>query len=240
MADEKASQMSENVGKRVRYYVIFFVIVILFLIWGDTTVRLLTRSISGTKDESELAQKIVASIITAIGGLALVLINLGRDIDLHNFIDRAFFKVRRKTDEVIREKMIEAAQSVGAAGWRNMQGNKKEVQYLFYHFANEQAELRSLAFTYWEQYFVNIYVICFASVGFLISTLIALFRWRLDFTIVSPVLFVVILASIGLSTKYSLVKKIQDLPIQQIEEIRSSKADELNAEVQKRFGGITI
>src|SRR6266852_5796787 len=106
MSEEKTSQMSQNIGKRIRYYVIFFVILILFLIWGNSIVRLLTRSISGTKDESELAQKIVASVITGIGALALILINLGRDIDLHNFIDQKLFKVRKTTDEIIHQNMI--------------------------------------------------------------------------------------------------------------------------------------
>src|SRR5712692_3229075 len=117
-----------------------------------------------------------------------------------------------------------------------MQNKKKEVQYLFYHFANEQDALRSLAFTYWEQYFVNIYVICFALLGFVTSVLLALLRWKLDFTIFSTVVFLVILAAVALSTRYSLVKKLYDLPIQQIEEIRSSKGDELKAEVRQRFG----
>lgn len=237
--EEKASGMSESIGKRVRYYIIFFVILILFLIWGNTIVGLITKSISGTKDEAELSQKIVASIITAIGALALVIINLGRDINLHNFIDRAFFKVRRRAGQIIHDTMIEAARSVGATGWQNMQNKRKEVSYLFYHFVNEQEKLRGLAFTYWEQYFVNIYIICFAFAGFIISALIALFRWKLDFTVFSPIVFLIILVTIGLSTRYSLVKKIYDLPIQQIEEIRSSKADELKLEVERRFPSIT-
>jgi hypothetical protein len=239
MSDEKAYIMTENIGKRVRCYIIFFVILILFLIWGDSIIALITQSISGGKDESELARKIIASVITGIGALALIFINLGRDINLHNFIDGAFFKVRKRTDQIIHERMIEAARAVGARGWQNMEAQPKEVGYLFYHFVNEQTVLRSLAFTYWEQYFVNIYVICFAFVGFVISSFIALAGWRFDFTVFSSFAFLVVLIGVGLSTRLSLIKKIYDLPNQQIEEIRSTKLTELKDEVEKRFGGIT-
>ncbi len=239
MTDEKASQMAENIGKRVKYYVILFAILILFLIWGNTIVGMVTKSILGAKEEAELVQKIIASVITAIGALALVLVNLGRDIDLHNVIDRHLFKVRSTTNTLIHNTMIEAAESVKANGWRNMPGKPTEVLYLFYHFANEQTTLRSLAFTYWEQYFVNIYILCLSSVGLLISGLIVLFRWKLDFTLFSPILFLIIVLAIGLSTRYSLLSKIYSLPVQQIEEMRNSKAAELKMEVERRFGGLT-
>jgi sulfite exporter TauE/SafE len=231
--------MSANIGKRVRSYMVFFVILILFLIWGDTIVGVVTATISGDKDKAELAQKVIASVITAIGGLALIIINLGRDINLHNFVDKSLFRVRRKTDRLIRAEMIEAAKAVEANGWWNMESKGKEVSRLFYHFANQQEALRNLAFTYWEQYFVNIYILCFAFVGFVVSGVIVILRHRLDFTILSPVVFCLILIAIGLSTRFSLVKRIYDLPAQQIDEIKSSNAAELRTQVQSRFGGAT-
>lgn len=238
MSDEKTSQMNVNIGKRVRNYAIVFVILILFLIWGNDIASLLAKSLSTQKDESEAAQKIIASIITAIGGLVAIVLNLGRDIDLHNFIDRKVFGVRHKTGDIIHNKMIEAAQRVGAPSWRNMQGKRKEVSYLFYHFVNDQEVLRDLAFTYWEQYFVNIYVFCFAFTGFVISSTLVLLRWRFDLAIAAPISFLLILVAIGLSTRSSLVRKIYDLPVQQIEEIRTGHADALKDEVEKRFGDV--
>ena len=238
MADEKTSAMNINIGKRVRNYVLFFALLILFLIWGNDVIALITTSITGSKDASELAQKVVASVITAIGGAAAIILNLGRDIDLHNLLDKAFFHVRERTRTIIHEKMIEAAQAVGATGWENMKSREKEVSYLFYHFVNEQKALRDLAFTYWEQYFVNIYIMCFGGVGLLLSTVVVLFRWRLDVTAVSPAVFLIILLSVGLTTRSSLVRKIYNLPVQQIEEIRTSKARELKREVETRFGGV--
>jgi hypothetical protein len=238
MSDEKTSQMNINIGKRVRNYVLFFVVLILFLIWGNDIASLLAISLSTDKDKSEAAQKIIASIITAIGGVAVLLLNLGRDIDLHNLIDKTIFRVRHKTGDIIHNKMIEAAQRVGATSWRNMQDKRREVSYLFYHFVNNQVVLRDLAFTYWEQYFVNIYVICFAFLGFIISSTFVLLRWRLDLALVAPIAFLLILLAVGITTWKSLVRKICDLPIQQIEEIRTGHADELRDEVEKRFADV--
>lgn len=234
MSDEKASQMSVNIGKRVRLYVILFVVLILLVIWGNTLLSLVQRTISG-KQKPEFVREIGASMVAVISAAALIVVNLGRDIDLHNYADRTFFGVREKTDEIIHTKMIEAARDVGAASWQNMQDKKKEVRYLFYHFINEQITLRALAFTYFEHYFSNIYVICFSIVGFIISLLIVLFRWQLDLTILLPTLFLLIFVAISLSTYYSLVKKIYDLPIQQIEEIRATKPAELKRQVEQRF-----
>lgn len=238
MPDEKTTEMNINIGKRVRNYILFFAVLLLILIWGNDIASLVRTSISPDKTKSEAAQKIIASIITAIGAVAAMLLNLGRDIDLHNLLDAAIFKVRHKTGIVIYTRMIEAAQNVGAANWRNMQDRKKEVMYLFYHFANGQTVLRDLAFTYWEQYFVNIYVVCIAFVGFIISSAIAIMRWKFDIGIVAPLAFLMILLIIGITTKAFLVRKIYDLPAQQIEEMRTSKADELRQEVDTRFASI--
>jgi hypothetical protein len=238
MADEEpAAKMSANIGKRVRSYMVFFIILILLLIWGNTIVGLVTATISGKNDQAELAQKVIASVITAIGGLALIVINLGRDINLHNIVDKVFFKVRRKTDEIIRAEMVNAAEAVQANGVWNMKNKPAEVSRLFYHFANQQEALRNLAFTYWEQYFVNIYVLCFAFTGFVISAIIVFLRHKFDFTVLSPVVFAAILIAVGLSTRYSLLKRIYDLPVQQVDEIKSSNAAELKAQVQSRFLG---
>lgn len=238
MPDEKTSQMNINIGKRIRNYVVLFAGLVLFLIWGNDILALITTIISGSKDASERAQKLIASVITVVGGIAMILLNLGRDIDLHNLLDRSLFGVRHKTQIIIHETMIKAAQDAGARGWESMRDKEKEVSYLFFHFVNEQKVLRDLAFTYWEQYFVNIYIISIAALGFVISLIIVLMRGRLDVTAGSPVVFLLIFMVVGLTTRSSLVQKIYDLPIQQIEEIRTSKANELRAEVEKRFGNV--
>ena len=238
MSSEKASQMGVSIGKRVRYYLIFFTILVLFLIWGNDILALVIESVTGSKDESELARKVITSVITVIGGLAVILLNIGRDINLHNFLDKVIYRVRPEVDEIIYTEMIDAAKRVGADGWQSMSDKRQQVMFLFYHFVNEQTVLRDLAFTYWEQYFVNIYVISFSFVGFVLSSAIVALRWKLDVSVMIPLVFLFIAIIVFLSTKYSLAPKMYNHPVQQIEEIINSKADELRAEVKARFGAI--
>lgn len=236
MSDEKTYQMNVNIGKRVRHYLIFFVVLILLLIWREELVELVTTIISGDRETAEISKEIIKSIIIFIGGVILIILNLGRDIDLHNLIDRKIFHVRKKAGEIIHDYMIEAATSVNAVndiGFENMKNKKKEVMYLFYHFVNEQEVLRDLAFTYWEQYFVNIYIIVFSIIGFVISSILIIIKGEFDLII--PITFAAFAFLVYLRTRFSLLKKIYDLPRQQIEEIKTSQSSELKQEVEKRF-----
>lgn len=236
MTEERTSKMNINIGKRVRNYLIFFAILILLEIWAEDLTALIRASLAADEEISKISNKIISSILTAIGAIALIILNFGRDIDLHNLLDSKLFHVREKTGKIIQQYMLNAAQSVNAVGYQNMANKKKEVVYLFYHFANEQTVLRDLAFTYWEQYFVNIYIIVFSSFAFICSLTIMIFQWKFEVTSLIPLVFLLIALAVGLRTRYSLVKKIYDLPKQQIEEVRSSKSDELKSEVQARFG----
>lgn len=237
MSEEKTSKMGVSIGKRVRNYLIFFAILILIQIWGEEFVRLVTDSLFD-KDSSEILKKVISSILTIIGAIALIILNFGREIDLHNLLDKKLFHVREKTGEIIRREMIKAAASANADGYKNMSkaDKKKDVIYLFYHFVNEQDVLRGLAFTYWEQYFVNLYIVVFGTLGFICSLVIVLLRWKLDFTSFIPLTFLCVGLAVGLQTRSSLVRKIYDLPKQQIEEIKSSKSSELKKEIKARFG----
>jgi hypothetical protein len=234
MSEEKTSHMNINIGKRVRNYLIFFAIIIL-LQWAEDVTDLIRASLVADEEISKISKMPISSILTAIGSIALIILNFGRDIDLHNFLDNKLFHVREKTGKIIHQHMINAAQSVNAIGYQNMDNMKKDVVYLFYHFANEHKVLRDLAFTYWEQYFVNIYIIVFSSLAFICSLTIMIFQWKIEITSFIPLVFLLIALAVGLRTRYSLIKKIYDLPKQQIAEIRSSKSNEFKSEVQARF-----
>jgi hypothetical protein len=136
--------------------------------------------------------------------------------------------------------MIKGAQKIDADGWENMNKSASEVRRLFYHFVNEQEKLRALAFTYWEQYFVNIYILAFGALCFLISAVCALLRWKLDFIAFAPLIFLFVVSIVAVSTRYSLIPKIYDLPIQQIQEICNSHTEEFKEQVKARFGGLII
>lgn len=230
--------MGVNIGKRVRNYLIFFAILLLLQIWYEELIRSITSSLKNEIPPDTL-KNIITSIVTIISATVLIILNFGRDIDLHNLLDKKLFHVRTRTDKIIRQEMIEAAVSVHANGYENMSNvnRQQDVIYLFYHFVNEQEALRALAFTYWEQYFVNLYIIVFSILGFLCSFGITLIRWKLNWiAFITPLMFLCIGVSIGLQTRSSLIKKLYDIPRQQIQEIKSSKSAELKKEVKARFG----
>jgi hypothetical protein len=118
-----------------------------------------------------------------------------------------------------------------------MELDPRGVRYLFCHFVNEQEPLRSLAFTYWEQYFVNLYNIVLCGVGLASSVTVWVVRRHGWPGLAASVIFLAVGAATALSTFRSLVEKIYDLPVQQVAEIRHSNLEEFRQEVERRFSG---
>jgi hypothetical protein len=234
MSPEPTSEMNLNIIKRVRNYLILFVTITLLCIWGDKIIEIIMKSIDD-KDKAELTKLIVDSSIAIISGIILFLLTLSRDLDLHNLFDKYIFHVRRETDKIIVNEMIKAGEQVDARNVDKMEGKDKEVIYLFYHFINNQESLKALAFTYWENYYVSIYIGTFSAVFFIVTTIISLIRWKLDVFAISPFFFLLLGLAVLLSNKHSLLKKIYDLPIQQIREIQSTDAHDLRKQIETRF-----
>jgi hypothetical protein len=234
MAAEKTQEMNEHIAQRVRGYVISYSAIFVLLLWGN---RLLAAALNVLKnrDQSDLAKTLAAPAVAALGGVVIFLLNLGRDWDLHNVLDSRLFGVRRETDQRIQTAMVEAARGVNAAGSDRMERDPRKVLHLFYHFVNDQEPLRSLAFTYWEQYFVNLYTSVLCGIGLAGSVTISVVRWHGWSGPVASATFLVLGATTLLRTFRSLVGKIYDLPVQQVDEIRHSKLEEFKLEVERRF-----
>jgi hypothetical protein len=239
MSEEKARSMGENIGKRVRNYLIFFVLLIIVVIWGDVIIKLINIGLTGS-EKYDFIKNITSSIIALVIGAVIIFLNIGRDIDLHNLLDNIFFHVREKTDKIIIEGLYNKAREKNCTGFENMKNKPKELFGLFYQFVNKQEELRSLAFTYWEQYFVNLYVITFSIIGLVISIFIILLRGNFDITLFTPIVFILLFLSFYFRTFYSLVPKIYALPLQQIDEIISKQCDEFRLSIKERFHSIEI
>ncbi|MDJ0901037.1 MAG: hypothetical protein QNJ55_19725 [Xenococcus sp. MO_188.B8] len=240
MSEEKTQQMAVSICQRIRNYFIFTAIVLIFLIWsGEISNLITTKLFSTTKDDVEIAAKVTETIFVMVAAFALIILNFGRDIDLHNFIDENTFRTRHKVGKIIYKEMISLAELLNAPGQAKMTDKRKEVMRLFYHFVNNQSnqeKLRSLAFTYWEQYFVNLYIMFFCVIGFLCSLAVVIVQRKLQMISLSPLFFLIIGLTVWLRTKSSLLKRIYDLPRNQIGEIRFSNAEEFKEQVKKRFG----
>jgi ABC-type microcin C transport system permease subunit YejB len=136
--------------------------------------------------------------------------------------------------------MEKAAEGIDKQYVAWMRAKPEEVLKLFYHFVNRQDVLRGLAFTYWEQYFVNLYQFVIFATGFLVSLVFAINRGHWDWIVVFPTLFALLTLGYGLSTHFWLRKKLFDLPVQQIAEVKASSWDELKTQLKARFGGIIV
>lgn len=240
MSDELAAQMNKNIVKRVRYWVCATTIMLLVAIWSDLLTPLVETGIWGTVHQATVVLRIVQSTLAVVAAVAIAIVTVSRDVDLHNWIDNHLWKVRVSTGRIICQEMVDAAMSVRASNWMNMKGKDKEIMNLFYHFVNEQTVLRPLAFTYWEQYFVNLHVICLTCVGAVCAFTIELWRRHIGVGIIVALIFAAICTLYTLTTRYNLVKKMQELPVQQIGEIKNSQARELKTEVENRFGNVIL
>lgn len=234
---DKASQMNINIGKRVRTYLIVIGFILVFMIWGDFIIKTLLVSLSGSAEDRALLEMITKSLIVVGGVILTLVLNIGRDIDLHNLLDSKIFGLREETHRVILENLENAARDVGAEKWDAIRQNPSMASRIFYHFANkeDQKVLRGLAFTYWEQYFVNIYIVVLSLTAALIGSLFIFSSSVRLWLIFLPILLVVLAIIFAVRTFGSLKRKILDLPAQQIEEIKATHPKELKDQIDLRF-----
>lgn len=234
MTDDKLDKMNISIGKRIRTYLIFYTLLIVVFLWGKNLIGLLNRQDIDLKD-SEIISKVVVTIFTFLGNSIMVILNLGRDIDLHNFIDKSFFKVREKTGNIICEKMKETIRELVQRDVILNDSNKDDLFSIFYHFVNDQPVLRSLAFTYWEQYFVNIYMVVISVCYSFFSIIVIVLRYKTDEFSLIPAIFIIIGIVIALYTKYGLLPKIYNLPNKNISQIINSSKVEFIRLVNQKF-----
>lgn len=235
MPEEKTSNMQKNITRRIRYYFIALGIIVITTIWWDEIFGSIREILGGDKETLEETQNIAETVIAIIGALALVLLSFMRDLDLHNWLDSTIFHVREKTGSIIEEHLIDAAKRVGAQNYDKMRGEKKKIMHLFYYFINKEEVTRSLAFTYWEQYFLNIYIVILAILSSIICFIVIIVNDDSGSVLFVPLGLVVVAILTIYRTKTSLVKRIYDLPVQQIEDIRTAKASDLRVQVDQRF-----
>lgn len=232
MSEEKSASMSLSIGERVRNYIFLYASIILFIVWNEEFMHMVTQSRMFEKGDLDFAQKFVVSIATVLGALSVIILNVGRDMGLHIIIDELLFHVRKKVKKIIVSYLREAAKKIAASGHENMEHNEDEVMFLFWHFINKEKALKDQAFKYWQQYYVNIYIVFFGLLSFAISTALLIERAKMDIVGVLPLFIIAIVLSVGESTRSMLLRRVYEIPIQQIREI---PLDELKAEVERRF-----
>ncbi|MBZ0154958.1 MAG: hypothetical protein K8I29_01935 [Alphaproteobacteria bacterium] len=231
MTDDKNNTLQENVEKRVRSYLVLYVCVPVFIVWSDEILGLMATGLGG-RGSSDLAHRTLIFIATVVGTVSGILLNLVRDLSLPVLLDDCLFHVRRTTNRIIEEGLIEYARLLTVAEWQEMRRKRAGLPYLFCCCTREQKELNALSARCWEQYYVNVSLICLGAVSFTVSTVLVLLRCRIDLITASPLGILAIVVTVGFSTRMSLLGRIYALPLQQLVEIRP---EEFRREASRRW-----
>jgi hypothetical protein len=171
MSNDLSYLMAENIQKRIKTNLILFFILVLIGIWAEPIIAYIMGDISYTKENISNKSYIIKTFYTGIGYIVIFVLNLFRDINLHVLLDAKVLGIRKITGNIIINEMLKASKKVKAKNYNSMITNKEKVMYIFYHFINNQVTLRQLAFTYWEQYYVNIYTISIGIISLIILSI---------------------------------------------------------------------
>jgi hypothetical protein len=187
---------------------------------------------SGQDKKFAIVKDLIKDLIPAvIGAVIMVMIAFFRRLDLHNFMDRYIVRARENVGSIIQKDIVEIAKSnnVSSNKISTLESNLSVCMDIFYYFANQQTEKRKLAFSYWETYFIHLYIYLFCYLSFLafiITAGIINAPHSVYWLELVPVIIAIIFY---FSTKSLLKNKIYDLPRGQLRDILSAqKADLMN------------
>lgn len=127
----------------------------------------------------------------ALSGLAYFLVNL---LDIHNWLDKTFFKERRKVDEYVQNRITTPCR--GTSCTRSKKGILKDeepkLMSLFYTFIPASDTERERAFAYWGEYFIAVNLSFISILAFLAAVVVV----ALDFSRVTHLAPYLILGSL--------------------------------------------
>lgn len=106
-----------------------------------------------------------------LGGIALFFVIL----DAHNWLDRTFFKERRKVDDYIRNQLTTPCRESSCVRDKRgiLEDEKHKLMSLFYTFIPPNDTERERAFSYWTDYFTTVYWTAFSILA-LVGALVAI------------------------------------------------------------------
>jgi len=229
MTENLPNNTSDRIERKIKLYGLAFALFALspFIITNYVELVALVNS-SNNEVVTDLAKNaLVAVVVFCAAFLA--------HLDFHNVIDRNLVGKRKKVGEIIKEEVIKFAQlnNVDQTRILKLLYDCPTIMEIFYSCINLYPITRQLAFTYWERYYVSLYVFlfCIASTfGFIfiadLNELKSQFYWLL-----SAPLLVFLLNLISLQ---SLLEKMDKLPVHQLNEVFISNADLLREQIMAR------
>lgn len=155
--------------------------------------------------------------------IAYFLVNL---LDIHNWLDKTFFKERKKVDDYIRAQLTSPCMEISCdrANKGILRGEEKGLMDLFYTFIPPNDTERERAFTYWGEYFITVNLSFISIVGF-IGALVAI---AFDSSKVTHPAFIILVFALVLNLVLIKVRKKLLYPARaQTTRILSQNYDEL-------------
>lgn len=231
---EKKRNMDESISERLKALFTPLILVGVLVIASPFILSLFQSPNAGATTAKYIgAFSVGIAVIVIVVGM---IISMTRDFDLHNKIDKTIFKTRKKVGGVISSKIIEEAEIHASEIAKTIDPHDPQVMKLFYHFVNRQEELRGLAFTYWEDYFVNITKLVSIAIITLFTVAYGLIN---DMNVIIEIAMIaeLLLFLVYFIANSGLRKKILELPIIQIDEFLSSHTEEFIDQLRVRFAG---
>lgn len=163
-------------------------------------------------------------LILIFSAISYLLVNL---LDIHNWLDKTFFKERKKVDNYIRKRITTPCEEMACP--RNAKGIQKDeedkLMSLFYTFIPENDTERERAFAYWGEYFITVNF-SFLSILALLATIVFVFLDLSRITHIAPYLILTFLVIFNLS-RIKLKKRLIYPAEAQTDRILSEEYSEL-------------
>lgn len=162
--------------------------------------------------------------------IAYFLVNF---LDIHNWLDKTFFKERKKVDDYIRTQLTTPCREIscGRANRGVLRVEEQRLMNLFYTFIPADNTERERAFSYWGEYFIAVNLSTISILGF-IGALVAI---AFDSSRATHYAFIIILV-FALLLNFARIKNRKKLlrPAQaQTTKIINDNSNELKANLHK-------
>jgi len=154
-------------------------------------------------------------------------------LDIHNWLDKTFFKERKRVDDYIRTQLTTPCREISCARANKgiSRDEEKKLMDLFYTFIPSNDTERERAFSYWGDYFTTVNLSAISILAFIGALVAAAFDWS---RVAHPVFIIILVFALLLNFVRIKSRKRLLYPAQaQTTRILSANSNELKVNLPK-------
>jgi hypothetical protein len=158
-------QMTDELGKSLRMYLIYFAVLLLILmIVPDVfvmaaNVKSSAQTFTSQENIVKLATLIVVPVFqTIIAFLGSFFVHL----ELHTILDKLSFNARRQTTQLLIQGLTPICQREQCSFVERIIGDPQKTMRHFYHLIDKMKPDLTQVFDRWARYYLNLYLLLFA------------------------------------------------------------------------------